>query len=124
MSYSYVTAFVNTSKEASWPAYINNELRGDEPCSFHSPTHIGPLQQVALLLLCVFSLHVQTGQALNFTGHYSLVERQIPQHTGKIEFRTLDETGDQFIVRDTPGSVGSVTIECSALSACSRALYK
>ena len=70
------------------------------------------------LIPCITYVH-----AVNFTGLYSLIKRQIPQHAGHIVFGTLEGRGDKYTMQNTPGVKGSVTISCTSLSACARGIY-
>lgn len=77
----------------------------------------------SVLSACTLVPCAQSVHALNFTGLYSLVQRQVPQHSDHFVFASLEGDGDRYIIADTPRSKGSITISCTSLSACSRGLY-
>lgn len=56
-------------------------------------------------------------------GINALVKRRIPQHANDFTFQLVNGIPDSFVVSDTKGRKGGVTVECTTLSACSRGLY-
>ncbi|KAH8094672.1 alpha-N-acetylglucosaminidase [Cristinia sonorae] len=56
-------------------------------------------------------------------GVQALVKRRIPKHANDFTFQLVNGTGDSFLVSDTKGHSGGVTVQCTTVSACSRGLY-
>jgi alpha-N-acetylglucosaminidase len=61
---------------------------------------------------------------VDVTGIYGIVERRMPQHVGKFSFEATEGEGDTFVVSDTEGVLGGITVTCTTASACARGLYK
>ena len=61
--------------------------------------------------------------AANVSGIYGIVERRMPQHVDKFTFKPMDGDGDTFVISDTKGQQGGVTVACTTTSACARGLY-
>lgn len=59
----------------------------------------------------------------NVSGIYALVERRMPQHVGKFTFKAMEGDGDAFVLSDTKGGKGGITVECTTTNACARGLY-
>ncbi|KAI0695655.1 alpha-N-acetylglucosaminidase [Cytidiella melzeri] len=59
----------------------------------------------------------------SLAGIQSLVQRRIPQHADNFHFSFVEGSGDSFVVSDTPGIAGGVSIQCTTVSACARGLY-
>ena len=56
-------------------------------------------------------------------GIYGIVARRIPSHTGDFTFKLSNGTGDSFVISDTKGHSGHITVTCTTVSACARGLY-
>ena len=56
-------------------------------------------------------------------GIQALVKRRIPKHANDFTFNLIEGESDSFVVSDTKGKKGGVTVQCTTLSACSRGLY-
>ncbi|CAL1694792.1 unnamed protein product [Somion occarium] len=84
---------------------------------------LSPIMNIlGVVFFAVFAC-IQSIDALDFRGLHSLVQRRLPQHAKDFTFEALPEKGDKYIVGDTVGKRGAVTISCTSISACSRGLY-
>ena len=61
--------------------------------------------------------------ATSVSGIYGIVERRMPQHVGKFTFTSTEGDGDTFVISDTKGRSGGITVSCTTTSACARGLY-
>jgi alpha-N-acetylglucosaminidase len=61
--------------------------------------------------------------AANVSGIYGIVQRRMPEHVGKFTFTAIDGEGDTFLISDTHGKGGGITVSCTTTSACARGLY-
>ncbi|PCH34408.1 glycoside hydrolase family 89 protein [Wolfiporia cocos MD-104 SS10] len=76
-----------------------------------------------LLLVGVLGALLVDAATTSLDGIYSLVQRQIPQHQNSFTFALIEGDGDSFVISDTHGDSGGITIECTTVSACARGLY-
>ncbi|KAK7695253.1 hypothetical protein QCA50_002443 [Cerrena zonata] len=81
------------------------------------------MKRSLLKAVLVFVGFLQVSFALDFSGIHGLIQRRLPQHTEYFTFGQLPGSGDRYIIGDTEGITGGITISCTSLSACSRGLY-
>ncbi|KAI0789466.1 alpha-N-acetylglucosaminidase [Abortiporus biennis] len=66
---------------------------------------------------------VVLSRAAQFNGLHALVKRRAPAHSEDFSFTAITGEGDTFVVSDTPGKPGGITVGCTTTIACTRGLY-
>ncbi len=56
-------------------------------------------------------------------GIYGIVQRRMPEHADDFTFKLINGTGDSFVISDTKGHDGRITVKCTTVNACARGLY-
>lgn len=100
----------------------------DGETSLPSPPALGAqldmrcLTENLLVLIAVIpSVLAATDPALQ--GVYDIVQRRIPEHVDDFTFKLINGTGDSFVISDTKGASGGITVSCTTSNACARGLY-
>lgn len=76
-----------------------------------------------LLPAAVVGVVVVNAATTSLDGIYSLVQRQMPAHEDAFTFSLTQGDGDSFVISDTEGTNGSITVQCTTVIACARGLY-
>ncbi|OBZ68450.1 Alpha-N-acetylglucosaminidase [Grifola frondosa] len=77
---------------------------------------------VSLLFVAVLFVNAA---AIALDGLYALAQRRLPQHADHFTFTLTGGNSelDSFVISDTKGKPGRITVECTTVSACARGLY-
>ncbi|KAI0964544.1 hypothetical protein AcW1_010249 [Taiwanofungus camphoratus] len=81
------------------------------------------MQRLSLLLAAALGAALVGAATTSLDGIYSLVQRLIPQHENSFTFALIEGQGDSFVISDTQGQSGGITVQCTTVSACARGLY-
>lgn len=83
------------------------------------------MQKVLSLGLLVLSaiLVEAAASSSSLDGLHALVQRRLPDHASSFTFQLVGGEVDSFVVSDTEGKLGGITVECTTVSACGRGLY-
>ncbi|OCH93008.1 alpha-N-acetylglucosaminidase [Obba rivulosa] len=83
------------------------------------------MQRVLGLVVLILSAVVVEAAAsyLALDGLHALVQRRLADHAGSFTFQSTEGEGDSFVISDTKGKPGGITVECTTVSACARGLY-
>ncbi|CCM02759.1 uncharacterized protein FIBRA_04867 [Fibroporia radiculosa] len=81
------------------------------------------MQKLLPLFVVALGVFLADAATTSLDGIYSLVQRQIPQHENSFTFSLIAGGGDSFVISDSEGDSGGITVECTTVSACARGLY-
>jgi len=82
------------------------------------------MQAILLMLVALLGAALADAATTSLDGIYALVQRQIPQHENSFTFTLIEGDGDSFIISDTSGGTGGITVECTTVSACARGVTR
>ncbi|KAI0789468.1 alpha-N-acetylglucosaminidase [Abortiporus biennis] len=81
------------------------------------------MRWISVFLLTLPGIVISKDSELKLDGVYALAKRRIPSHAKDFSFEAIDGEGDTFVVADSGGKSGGITVSCTSVSACARGLY-